>query len=111
MAIPKPKPLARMFSSSVVKPTGKRVDAIYLSQQYETWRMIVIARAGARCQATDAGRRCSKAAPAHRMFADHVVELQDSGAPFDPANGQCLCGSHHTVKTMAARARRMGGAS
>jgi len=98
-----------MFNSTVVQPKPKRVDAIYLSQQYETWRKIVIDRAGARCQAIDNGYRCHKAAPAHRMFADHIAEISDDGATFDPANGQCLCGSHHTIKTMAARARRMGG--
>jgi hypothetical protein len=42
------------------------------------------------------------------MFADHIVELKDGGAAFDVANGQCLCGSHHTLKTNAERARRMG---
>jgi 5-methylcytosine-specific restriction protein A len=40
------------------------------------------------------------------MFADHIEELQDDGDPFDVANGQCLCGSHHTLKTAAVRARR-----
>jgi len=109
MPIPKLKPLARTFNSRVVRPEVKRVDAVYLTKQYDAWRKIVIARASARCQAIDNGYRCHKAAPAHRMFADHRVELQDGGLPFDPANGQCLCGSHHTVKTMAARARRLGG--
>jgi len=108
--IPKLKPIARTFSSRVVQPEPKRADPIYRAQQYDVWRKVVIARAHARCQAIVDGRRCRKAAPEHRMFADHIVELQDGGAPFDPANGQCLCGSHHTVKTMMARASRMGGA-
>jgi hypothetical protein len=44
------------------------------------------------------------------MFADHIVELNDGGAPFDVANGQCLCGAHHTAKTADARgARRYSG--
>jgi hypothetical protein len=41
------------------------------------------------------------------MFADHIKERQDGGDPFDPANGQCLCGAHHTLKTGRERARRM----
>lgn len=41
------------------------------------------------------------------MFADHIRELKDDGAPLDVANGQCLCGSHHTTKTNQARAARM----
>ena len=40
------------------------------------------------------------------MFADHIVELKDGGAPYDLNNGQCLCGSCHTRKTVAERVRR-----
>ncbi len=43
------------------------------------------------------------------MFADHKLERRDHGAPLDPANGMCLCGSHHTRKTQAERARRAQG--
>jgi 5-methylcytosine-specific restriction protein A len=85
----------------------KQVDPFYLTPEYQAWRAKVIARAGARCQAIDAGLRCTKTSPAHRLFADHIVERRDGGAPLDPANGQCLCGQHHTLKTMAARAHRM----
>ena len=28
--------------------------------------------------------------------------------PWDPGNGMCLCGAHHTLKTARERARRMG---
>ena len=106
-AIPKVNVLARMFNNHVVQREPKRADPLYLTQQYAIWRQAVAARAGYRCQAVDNGRRCRKAMPDHRLFADHVVELQDGGAAFDPANGQCLCGAHHTVKTMAARAKRL----
>ena len=41
------------------------------------------------------------------MFADHRVELRDGGAALDPDNGQCLCGSCHTRKTLAARSARI----
>jgi hypothetical protein len=106
--IPKAKPLVRTFAGTVVRPQLKRADALYLTYAYEVWRKAVVFRAGHRCQAMDGGRRCSKAAPQHRMFADHIVELQDGGAPFDPANGQCLCGAHHTAKTVMVRALRLG---
>jgi len=108
MGIPAPKPLARMFAHRVVEPAAKGVDAIYKTPAYQAWQRNVIARAGKRCEALDDGRRCSKALPEHRMFADHKKELQDGGSAFDPANGQCLCGSHHTIKTMRERARRLG---
>jgi hypothetical protein len=41
------------------------------------------------------------------MYADHIVELRDGGALLDLNNGQCLCGSHHEIKTMTARAHRL----
>ncbi len=40
------------------------------------------------------------------MFADHIKEMQDGGAKLDPANGRCLCGCHHTKKTIQERAKR-----
>jgi hypothetical protein len=33
--------------------------------------------------------------------------LRDGGAPFDLNNGRCLCASHHELKTMAARTKRL----
>jgi hypothetical protein len=38
------------------------------------------------------------------LFADHVRERSDSGP--DQGDGMCLCGRHHTIKTMRERARR-----
>jgi 5-methylcytosine-specific restriction protein A len=37
------------------------------------------------------------------MFADHIVEIKDGGALLDLRNGQCLCGSHHEIKTAQAK--------
>lgn len=89
-----------------LKPAPKRKDSIYDTPEFRQWRSAVINRAGGRCEAMAEGKRCSKAAPRHRMFADHKVEIKDGGAPFDPDNGQCLCGSHHGAKTAKARAAR-----
>lgn len=83
-----------------VAPSPKTAEPIYGTPEHRRWRAIVIARAGGRCQAPGCGR------VERRMFADHIVELQDGGAPFDPANGQCLCGSCHTRKTASERSRR-----
>ncbi|MEO3386023.1 HNH endonuclease signature motif containing protein [Mesorhizobium sp. CAU 1741] len=90
-----------------VKLPPKRADQELLTEEHKRWRREVCTRAGWRCEAVDAGQRCTVRAPA-RMFADHIVERRDGGDPLDPANGQCLCGSHHTRKTAAQRARRMG---
>jgi len=88
----------------------KEVDPHYRTQAHRDWAEAVIVRAGGRCQAVDdGGNRCCKSTHrGSRMFADHVVERRDGGDPFDPANGQCLCGSHHTLKTLRERARRAG---
>lgn len=76
-------------------------------REYTRWRTIVLDRAGHRCEWIEGGQRCTKAEPAHTLFADHIVERQDGGALYDPANGQALCGSHHSRKTALERARRM----
>lgn len=79
---------------------------IYDTPEYRAWRAQVIARADGRCEAVEHGHRCSRAAPEHRMYADHIIELRDDGAPFDVMNGRCLCASHHIRKTMTVRTRR-----
>ncbi|MFA6243911.1 MAG: HNH endonuclease signature motif containing protein [Candidatus Hydrogenedentales bacterium] len=99
--------LKHRVDSKVLKARPKEVELFYRSPEYERWRAIVIARAGGRCEAITNGQRCTKAQPVHRMFADHKIERSDGGAPLDPANGQCLCGSHHTLKTVQARASRL----
>lgn len=96
----------RTVDTRRLKPPAKVADSIYSTPEFKQWRAIVMERAGSRCEAMVDGRRCLKAAPRHRMFADHKVEIRDGGAPFDPDNGQCLCGSHHSTKTAAARAAR-----
>lgn len=86
-----------------VKPPPRHTDStykIYGTPEYAAWRKAVIDRAQARCEYPGCRRK------ERRMFADHIRELRDGGAPYDVNNGQCLCGSHHTAKTMTERARR-----
>ena len=85
----------------------KKADPIYSSPEFRAWRAAVVSRAGGRCEAYDHGHRCTKKQPQHRMFADHRDEISDGGAPFDIANGQCLCGPHHLMKTAQARRDRI----
>ncbi len=86
----------------------KKADPIYASVEYRAWRAAVVNRAGGRCEARDRyGNRCSKTERQTRMFADHRDEISDGGAPFDVANGQCLCGPHHLMKTAQARRDRL----
>src|SRR5215469_43804 len=83
------------------KTPPKEADPHYLTPEHQAWRDEVIRRAGGRCQDV----RCKTP---HRigvrLFADHVVELKDGGAPLDLANGLARCGSCHTRKTAEARA-------
>lgn len=100
--------LTRKVDSRVLKPRPKQAEPFYKSAEYLHWREAVIARAGRRCEAIEGdGRRCTKAEPKNRMFADHKIERADGGADLDPANGQCLCGRHHTLKTVHTRAARL----
>lgn len=92
-----------------LKPQPKRADPELLSSAHRAWRAEVLRRAGYRCEWIDGGRRCERRAPEHRLFADHIRERRDGGAALDPANGQALCGSHHTEKTAIQRAKRLMG--
>jgi len=45
------------------------------------------------------------------MFADHIMERKDGGLALGPANGQCLCGQHHSLKTAYGNAKRQAAGS
>ena len=96
-----------------VKAAPKRADAELLTTQHRHFREVVLDRAGWRCEWVEGGQRCTRSrATGHRMIADHKVERADGGDPFDPANGQCLCTQHNTLKGIQARvARQRGGGS
>ena len=99
--------LQRRADTHVLRPKPKVADHVYRSAQYALWRSQVIARAGGRCQAVTDGKRCHRGEPEHRLFADHIHEIQDGGDPFDLVNGQALCGTHHTIKTARTRVDRL----
>jgi 5-methylcytosine-specific restriction enzyme A len=100
------RPAVGRLDTRTAKPPTKTADPLYSTPAHKAFRDAVIARAGGRCEWVENGMRCDKAAPQHRMFADHKVEVQDDGAKFDPANGQCLCGKHHSIKTHKERVKR-----
>jgi 5-methylcytosine-specific restriction enzyme A len=101
-------PLVRTRDLRTIHPPPKLADPVYATPQFRAWRATILARAGGQCEAVDDhGNRCTKAQPRHRMFADHIVELRDGGSLLDLANGQCLCGSHHEIKTVAIRRLRV----
>jgi len=103
-------PLIRHTDTRPVRLPPKQVDNFYNTPEFAAWRAAVIHRAEGRCETVDKyGNRCVKAKPKHRVYADHIVELRDGGVPLDLNNGQCLCASHHQIKTMAMRNRRLKG--
>ena len=81
-------------------PPAKVADKFYLSPEWIALRDLVRREAGGRCQAPGCGRG------ERRMFVDHIVDLKDGGAPLDRMNTWLLCGSHHSIKSAAERARR-----
>jgi 5-methylcytosine-specific restriction enzyme A len=99
-------PLVRPLAP-LVRPPPRQINSVYNTPEFQAWRARVVKRAGYQCEAIVDGQRCSKATPHHRIYADHIIELSDGGAPFDVNNGRCLCATHHTRKTAAARARRL----
>ncbi|TPL40678.1 HNH endonuclease signature motif containing protein [Mesorhizobium sp. B2-4-6] len=100
------KPGLRSVDLRAARPIEKRADPELLTAEHRAWRDLVLQRAVYQCEAVDNGRRCSVRFPS-RLFADHIIERKDGGAPLDVRNGQCLCGKHHSLKTAAARAERM----
>jgi 5-methylcytosine-specific restriction enzyme A len=68
-----------------------------IGKEHAQWAAAVKKRAGYACE------KCGR----HdvRMFADHIVEVADGGS-FDLNNGQCLCGSCHTKKTIEQKKKR-----
>jgi len=105
--IPVLDPLVPKGDGRTIRPEPKCTDPFYHSTAHGQFRIAVLKRAGFRCEWIEDGRRCSKSAPQHRLFADHIRERRDRGDPTDPSNGMCLCGSHHTIKTQRERARRL----
>ena len=99
--------MLRLADISAVRLPPKVAAPIYSTAAFKAWRTAVIERANNRCEWKGCGVMGSPMVTGSRMFADHIVELKDGGAPFDPANGQCLCGKHHSLKTIAERSKRL----
>lgn len=94
------------MAKTKLEASQKRTDEHYRSAEHKAWAKAVIRRANGMCQGRlPNGKACGK--DTGRMFADHIIELRDDGAPFDVNNGQCLCASCHTRKTLEARRKRV----
>ncbi len=85
------------------KPAAKAVDSFYTSPRWRALVAGIISKRGRRCEdplCEYTGRT------GMRVFGDHIVELQDGGAPLDEHNVMLRCGSCHTRKTNLRRDER-----
>ncbi len=58
---------------------------VYDSPAWRTVRLAVLERDGHRCQI--GGPRCTQ----HATEVDHIVAIDDGGAPYDPQNLRAAC--------------------
>lgn len=68
----------------------------YCDARHRSWRLAVLVAASWQC--ARCAKICSRKGEAH---ADHVVPISQGGARYDVANGQCLCSSCHSKKTVS----------
>ncbi len=95
------KPRVATIDTSIAALPPRIAEPFYTSRAWLDLMAGIKRERGERCQ--DCGRgRC-------RIFGDHIVELRDGGAKLDRRNVRLRCGSCHTLKTNAERARRMRG--
>jgi 5-methylcytosine-specific restriction enzyme A len=87
-----------------VKQLPKQVDGFYLSTEWRNLVASLTAERGRRCEQCG---RTGEGGERVRIFGDHVRELRDGGALFDPLNVKLLCGACHATKTLAERGKRM----
>lgn len=106
--IPTMKPRIATLDTRTAKPLPKEADEHYQTAEHRAWAKAVKDRAGWRCEHVESGERCRNHYPTSQIYADHKAEVQDSPwLKLDPRNGQALCATHHTKKTIAERAKRM----
>jgi 5-methylcytosine-specific restriction protein A len=101
MALRTSRPMLATHDTRTVRPAPKVAADHYSTPEHRAWRAEVIRLSGGQCQWPG----CKRAGI--RLFADHIIEIKDGGSALDVANGQALCGGHHTNKTLKERAKRM----
>jgi 5-methylcytosine-specific restriction endonuclease McrA len=95
------KPRVGTADLRTAQPAAKMADGFYNTQAWRSARAMALTLGGFCCSLC--GRRGCV------LYVDHIVELQDGGAPYEQSNLRPLCGACHTNKTVAERAARMKG--
>lgn len=89
-----------------IKLPEKRVDGFYVSPAWRGLMQEIIAERGRRCQ--DPDHDPTRPRTGVRIFGDHIREMRDAPhLALDKGNILLRCGSCHTRKTTAERARRL----
>ncbi|ABD25091.1 HNH endonuclease [Novosphingobium aromaticivorans DSM 12444] len=83
-----------------IAPRAKKTLPFYQSAEWKALVAQVIKLRGRRCQDCGSG--------SGRIYADHVKELRDGGAPLNPMNIWLRCSPCHGAKTEARRRERAG---
>jgi 5-methylcytosine-specific restriction endonuclease McrA len=92
--------------SQRLTPRPKTALPVYTSLEWRSLIANIIRQRGRCCE--DPACKTPGRTGIH-VFGDHIKELQDGGALLDPRNVMLRCGSCHTTKTIAERAKRMRG--
>jgi 5-methylcytosine-specific restriction enzyme A len=99
----------RPSSAVKVRLPDKRVEGFYTSPEWRAlMEQIITERFGDRSRARCEDPHClTPHRRGIRIFGDHIKERKDGGALLDKYNILCRCGSCHTRKTAAERAKRL----
>jgi 5-methylcytosine-specific restriction enzyme A len=87
-----------------IEPPPKLVVPFYRQPEWREFSAGMLRARGRMCY--DPEHPAGVPRHGHRIFCDHITELKDGGAPFDPKNILLRCSSCHVLKTNRERARR-----
>jgi 5-methylcytosine-specific restriction protein A len=89
------QPIIRSLDTRIAKPQAKETESHYGTAAHKEWAAQVLARAN---------RRCERCGANGRLYADHIQEIKDApDLALSLDNGQALCASCHTKKTIISR--------
>ena len=94
-------PSAPKSSLRFLPTEGGKNASHYQSDEHRRWRRTVLERGRFTCV------KCGADGRGVRLFADHIVEIEDGGAALDIANGACLCAACHAAKTALSKKNRL----